>query len=85
MDDIERRIIHLEHSQAHDRQLIQLHLSSFHQRLTVLERRPPLASSTSDGSGSIKLWLAFLLPLLVLLMTGDLQAALKAMRLAAGG
>jgi len=84
MDDLERRIIHLEHSLATDRQLIQLHLASFHQRLTTLER-PAQPTSTPGGSGPIKLWLAFLLPLAVLILTGDLQTAIRAMRLAIAG
>jgi hypothetical protein len=83
MDELERRIIHLEHIQSTDRQILQLHLASFHQRLSALEAREPTSPVTN--SGSIKLWLAFLLPLLVLLMTGDLKAALRALRLAATG
>lgn len=86
MDDLERRIIELEAQQHFDRQLVQIHLASLHQRLQALENRPSRhllqESALAISPGSIsKLALAFLLPFLVLLLTGDLAKAIRAIRL----
>lgn len=79
MDELERRIIHLEATARSERERTDYHLASLHRRMELLEARPVM------GAGAlVKLILAICLPLLVLLATGDLGAAIRAARLAGG-
>jgi hypothetical protein len=82
MDNLERRLIALEHQQHHDRELTDWRLDEHSRRLQALERNP--LQRLSYGS-TIKLLIALLLPLAVLFATGDLRKAAMAIRLAAGG
>lgn len=74
MDDLERRIIHLEHK-------VHYELTGLHRRVEVLEQ--PLYR-VMGAAGWLKIILAICLPLLVLLATGDWHAAVKAVRLSGG-
>jgi hypothetical protein len=75
MDDLERRIIQLEHQAKSDRQLTQVHLDVLYRRLTTLESHPlrqiPLGTI-------FRISLALLLPVIVWLVTGDLGKAIRA-------
>lgn len=75
MDDLERRILTVEHTIASDRQLTQLHLSQLHQRLEALEAHP----LRSINPGMIfRILMAVVLPIIVWLATGDMAKALRA-------
>lgn len=75
MDDLERRIIHLEHSTQSDRQLTQVHLDALYRRLAALESNP----LRSIQAGTIfRALVAIGLPIAVWLVTGDLARAIRA-------
>ena len=78
MDDLERRIIHLEHTSHTDRQLTQVHIAALYQRLQAAEQIN-LNPFRSIPLGSIfRIALALLLPIIVWLVTGDMAKALRA-------
>lgn len=77
MDDLERRIISLEQAAKYERERTDYHLAGLHHRLQVLETSPLRAISLRS---LLKVLLAISLPLLVLLATGDLRAAIRAIR-----
>ena len=77
MDDLERRIIHLEHATSSDRQLTQIHLDALYQRLQSLESSP--LRQISPGA-IFRILMAIGLPVIVWLLTGDLAKALRAIR-----
>jgi len=82
MDELERRIIYLEAQLNTDRQLNQRDLETIYHRLALLESSP---MQTMGVAAWLKIILAISLPLLVLLATGDLRAALTALRLSGAG
>ena len=75
MDDLERRIIQLEHQAKSDRQLTQVHLDQVYRQLQSLQSSPlrqiPLGTI-------FRISLALLLPIIVWVVTGDLGKALRA-------
>ena len=76
MDQLERRIIHLEATARSERERTDYHLAGLRRRVEPLEARPVI------GAGAwVKVILAICLPLLV---AGDWHAAVKAARLAGG-
>ena len=77
MDDLERRILTLEHTQSADRQLAQLHLDALYLRLAALESHP----LRRINLGAIfRILTAIVLPIIVWLATGDITRALRAIR-----
>jgi hypothetical protein len=81
MDDLERRILALEHQARHERELTEWKLDALCRRLQVLEASPLRISAPA----LLKIMIAIFLPASVLLLTGDLRKALAALRMAATG
>lgn len=76
----EERIIRLEETVHHHRELVEWRLHEHHRRLTELEDGPPEVVSSSG----LKLLFAVLITLLAFLITGDPRSAFTAARLGLG-
>ncbi|MBX9587890.1 MAG: hypothetical protein K2X43_01205 [Hyphomonadaceae bacterium] len=84
MDDQLERIIHLEAAVEHGQNLTAYRLDEHARRLAALETRPDAITRVMGPGAWLKIVLAICLPLLVLLATGDIGAAIRAAKLAGG-
>jgi hypothetical protein len=82
MDDLERRVIVLEQQVRHERELSDWRYAALSRQLLEAQASPlrQIPSATT-----VKVFVAILLPLTVLLATGDLRKALAAAARLAGG
>jgi hypothetical protein len=80
MDDTRERLIVLEQAVAHANEWNAYRHEQHERRLSALESKPDVITRVMGAGGWIKLILAVLIPLLVLLATGDIGAALRAAR-----
>ena len=73
-DDITSRVVRLEIASFYERQSAQAQLDDLHRRLYRLELAPQRAL---DNSGWLKIAIALALPLIVFLVTGSVETAVK--------
>lgn len=92
MDNLERRVIALEHQRialqqdlGHEREMTDWRFADLSRRLQALEQAATLSWSRIPLGSVMKLVVAFLLPLTVWFATGDLRKALQAAHLAGLG
>lgn len=78
MDDTRERLIGLEAAVEYGNNLTAYRLDQAERRLLALENKPDTLTRVMGPGAWLKIILAVCLPLLVLLATGDISAALRA-------
>lgn len=84
MEDTRERLIGLEQAIKYGNELTAYRIEQLERRMLALENKPDTLTRVMGASGWIKLILAILIPLIVLLVTGDFGAALRAARSGGG-
>ena len=84
MDDTRERLVGLEQAIKYGNELSAYRLEQLERRMLALETRPDAITRVMGAGGWVKIILALLIPLFVLLATGDIGAALRAARSGGG-
>lgn len=84
MDDTRDRLIALEQAVEHGNNFTAYRFEQLERRMLALENKPDAITRVMGAGGWIKLILALLIPLFVLMATGDIGAALRAARSGGG-